>query len=340
MHSIGSDNFILSYNPETGYTGTWRPEGLLSDFIGEEANGIWTLDIQDTELADQGALNGWSIEITLGELFTTTGIDGTYTFQNVPTGEYTIREQQQTGWTQVAPAVPAIPGAVWANGEWTVTISDDPTDPDELRNIVNVNFGNRAGLSGDYNDNGHVDAADYILWRRTLATPVSPPGSGADGNGSGSVDAGDLTVWRANFGASAMGGGGALAGGGGASEGQGAAAMVVNETADGTVSATAGSGASSKSASGESVAAKWFIAPIDSSAAGSFAADISLGPAADMSNSSETSDAALVAWLAAMAEVEEASGDGDAVNVEPDEWEDDSLEPIDSVFEVLGSAIG
>jgi hypothetical protein len=41
-----------------------------------------------------------------------------------------------------------------------------------------------------------------------------------------------------------------------------------------------------------------------------------------------------------MAEVEEASGDGDAVNVEPDEWEDDSLEPIDSVFAVLGSAIG
>jgi hypothetical protein len=53
-------------------------------------------------------------------------------------------------------------------------------------------------LSGDYNQNGIVDAADYIVWRDTL----NQTGSGlpADGDGSGSVDPADYTLWRSNFG--------------------------------------------------------------------------------------------------------------------------------------------
>ena len=53
-------------------------------------------------------------------------------------------------------------------------------------------------LAGDYNKNGKVDAADYIVWRNSL----NQAGSGlpADGNSSGTIDAGDYTVWRSNFG--------------------------------------------------------------------------------------------------------------------------------------------
>jgi hypothetical protein len=54
-------------------------------------------------------------------------------------------------------------------------------------------------LPGDYSANFVVDAADYVLWRKTLGTSVSQF-SGADGNGSGAIDAGDYDVWRANFG--------------------------------------------------------------------------------------------------------------------------------------------
>jgi hypothetical protein len=54
--------------------------------------------------------------------------------------------------------------------------------------------------TGDYNDDGVVDAADYVLWRKTLRTIDVPPYSGADGNGSGAVDPGDYGVWRAHFG--------------------------------------------------------------------------------------------------------------------------------------------
>jgi T5SS/PEP-CTERM-associated repeat protein len=52
--------------------------------------------------------------------------------------------------------------------------------------------------SGDYNGNGVVDAADYVLWRKTLNQ--SGPSLAADGNANGSVDVGDFDYWRARFG--------------------------------------------------------------------------------------------------------------------------------------------
>ena len=53
---------------------------------------------------------------------------------------------------------------------------------------------------GDYNHDGVVDAADYVIWRKTLGQPVAMNGDGADGNESGAVDPDDYNVWRTNFG--------------------------------------------------------------------------------------------------------------------------------------------
>jgi hypothetical protein len=66
--------------------------------------------------------------------------------------------------------------------------------------------------TGDYNSNHSVDAADYILWRKTFNQTASPQGKGADGNFSGTVDAGDYTYWRARYGNTGAGSG-ALVGG-------------------------------------------------------------------------------------------------------------------------------
>ncbi|HEX3598817.1 MAG TPA: zinc-dependent metalloprotease family protein [Lacipirellulaceae bacterium] len=55
-----------------------------------------------------------------------------------------------------------------------------------------------AGTTGDYNGNGVVDAADYVVWRDSLNKTGTA--LAADGNGNGQVDAGDFTVWRAHFG--------------------------------------------------------------------------------------------------------------------------------------------
>lgn len=51
---------------------------------------------------------------------------------------------------------------------------------------------NAAGVPGDYNNNGSVDAADYVLWRKggPLSNEVDAPGV---------VNAADYTAWRARF---------------------------------------------------------------------------------------------------------------------------------------------
>jgi hypothetical protein len=50
-----------------------------------------------------------------------------------------------------------------------------------------------AGVPGDYNGNGVVDAADYVLWRNNgpLQNEVDTPGT---------VNAADYTAWKARFG--------------------------------------------------------------------------------------------------------------------------------------------
>jgi GH35 family endo-1,4-beta-xylanase len=51
---------------------------------------------------------------------------------------------------------------------------------------------------GDYNGDGVVDAADYVMWRKTAGQSGDLR---ADGNGDTTVDELDFNIWRANFGA-------------------------------------------------------------------------------------------------------------------------------------------
>jgi hypothetical protein len=53
-------------------------------------------------------------------------------------------------------------------------------------------------IAGDYNRNGDVDAADYVVWRDTLGQMGT--GLAADGDGSGEIDASDYSVWKMHFG--------------------------------------------------------------------------------------------------------------------------------------------
>jgi hypothetical protein len=56
-------------------------------------------------------------------------------------------------------------------------------------------------VTGDYDENGTVDAADYVVWRNTLGDTGT--GLAADGNNNGQIEAGDYDVWRAHFGQTA-----------------------------------------------------------------------------------------------------------------------------------------
>jgi hypothetical protein len=76
-------------------------------------------------------------------------------------------------------------------------------------NLDHLLLGTLANFYGDYNQNGVVDAADYLLWRRTKGTVV-PRGTGADGNANGIVDDDDYNFWRARYGTTVPRGSGAL----------------------------------------------------------------------------------------------------------------------------------
>jgi hypothetical protein len=68
--------------------------------------------------------------------------------------------------------------------------------------IDNVQLLRNLAIPGDYNVDGRVDAADYVVWRNTLGQTVVA-GGGADGNRDGMINQEDYVVWRAAFGNSA-----------------------------------------------------------------------------------------------------------------------------------------
>jgi hypothetical protein len=76
--------------------------------------------------------------------------------------------------------------------------------------VSNIWIGNAATIlpptltsQGDFNHDGHVDAADYIVWRKTFGQAGAT--LAADGNGNYQIDTGDLTIWRAHAGQNVSG---------------------------------------------------------------------------------------------------------------------------------------
>jgi hypothetical protein len=75
-------------------------------------------------------------------------------------------------------------------GDQTVTLSNFSLAP--------------PALAGDYNNDGNVDAADYVVWRKFVNTNFALPNETAS---EGAVDEDDYNAWLANFGAAGGGGG-------------------------------------------------------------------------------------------------------------------------------------
>jgi hypothetical protein len=91
-------------------------------------------------------------------------------------------------------------------------------DPDQLENIhatadpsriaelsarlaeLATSQGNPPFLPGDFNVDGTVDAADYVLWRFEVGHQMPLAQLSADANGDGIVDDADYQIWRRNFG--------------------------------------------------------------------------------------------------------------------------------------------
>jgi hypothetical protein len=67
-----------------------------------------------------------------------------------------------------------------------------------------VEFLMAPGVNGDYNDDGKVDAADYVVWRKYQGTSTPLPN---DPHG-GTIGTLQFNTWKSNFGNMAPGGGG------------------------------------------------------------------------------------------------------------------------------------
>ncbi|MHC4406333.1 MAG: C25 family cysteine peptidase, partial [Planctomycetota bacterium] len=88
---------------EAPFTGSFRPEGRLSMFDGQNPNGTWTLEITDAMSWDVGTLNHWSLEITGEERATQTDVDGTYAFTSLAGGTYHVRHVLPQDWSHTDP---------------------------------------------------------------------------------------------------------------------------------------------------------------------------------------------------------------------------------------------
>jgi hypothetical protein len=83
-------------------------------------------------------------------------------------------------------------GAAGTTGTYPITVrycGDGEVGTSRLFNLTIT----PGGVPGDYNGNGAVDAADYVLWRNSgpLQNEVDAPGT---------VNAADYSAWRARFG--------------------------------------------------------------------------------------------------------------------------------------------
>jgi hypothetical protein len=68
--------------------------------------------------------------------------------------------------------------------------------------VINAKQDLRVSLVGDYNLDGAVNTADYVVWRKTNGSTTE---LAADGNGDGRVDESDHAVWKAHVGQSVGG---------------------------------------------------------------------------------------------------------------------------------------
>jgi hypothetical protein len=174
----GLSGGLFNIAAETSYSGTISPTGTeWATDINNPAQTIASTNYQNLSFTNWISAFG-------GAFTSGAGIPGTEAVVHLITDDIYL-DLKFTEWTS------------GHGGAYTYLRSEPPSAPSP---------------TGDYNGNHLVDAADYVLWRKTLNTMVSPNGSGADGNADGTINAADYTFWRARFGNAAAAGSGSLLG--------------------------------------------------------------------------------------------------------------------------------
>jgi hypothetical protein len=171
----GRQNLVSS---STGPPGSLNNTAGLSSNNGTKSTPVFSADILGDwreeviwRRSDNTALQIWSTTIPAANRMFTLMHDTKY--------------RLDVAWQNVAYNQPPHPSFFLGAG------MEDPPLP-QIYTVQSA-----AALVGDYNANGEVDAADYVLWRTTRDSTTDLR---ADGDSNGVVDDADYNLWRANIG--------------------------------------------------------------------------------------------------------------------------------------------
>ncbi len=82
----------ISYFDDGPFLGRYQPQTVLGTLDGQDANGVWQLQVRDyTSLFDIN-IASWTLDINTGEQFTRTDSQGAYRFGGLPPGTHSITE--------------------------------------------------------------------------------------------------------------------------------------------------------------------------------------------------------------------------------------------------------
>lgn len=186
------NNFVLQVDPSTGQARITNESEFDIDFSLysiSSASGALIPDVGQTlgsgwdSLDEQGANgNGW-VRCT-----TCTG----------ESGEIELVEALTTGSTLLSSGESFDLGQIWNLSEEDLSfefLNETGVQPTLMNGIVVYNA--FVNLSGDYNDDGVVDAADYTSWRSNVGMPAGTLPNDVDG---GLIGEAQYLTWRANYG--------------------------------------------------------------------------------------------------------------------------------------------
>jgi protocatechuate 3,4-dioxygenase beta subunit len=188
FNNLPAGTFTLSEAPQDGWQQTYPTNPITHTVVLSAGQNVENVDFGNKQLLgsicgikfndvngdgrkDNGenGLSGWTITLSMGavQMTATTGADGSYCFNNLPAGTYTLSETPQNGWRQTYPASPSTQTVTLAAGQ----------------NVVDLNFGNKrtlGSISGkkfnDLNGTGDQQIPNELglpNWAIILTGPVS-----------------------------------------------------------------------------------------------------------------------------------------------------------------------
>ena len=199
LFKVGTGKLTLS--GALSYTSTLN---ALADLRG----GITRVSAGTLALTGSAAISGGVNDVTLGELYTTVDIrsGATLDVSGTSTTTATASLQQVIGTGTIV--------GNYNHGQGRLRPGDQPFGDSNLTTSAagKLTFANNlsvsggaihydlvpAGLVGDYNESGTVDAADYTRWRDNLGT--SNPLPNRDSANAGPISQADYTSWKSRFG--------------------------------------------------------------------------------------------------------------------------------------------